>query len=270
MERLTETQRRILTVLCRPCAGESRFARPASNSEIAGEVFLSVDAVKAHLRALYKKFGVESLPHTEKRTALVEIVLGSGLLDAGETPIPMPPRGRRAGAERRTMLVSFSAVAALALGGLALSGATSGDSAGSPAGPIPSRAEYTRAVDSFCRMALGDPGPGSRDRAALARAHLREIETVRGRVDSLTPPAGRDRALTRFRRGLERAADYTSAVAEAPPPAGSGRGAGLVAELTLAAGQVEAGALGYGLGPPCLAVGDVVAASARNAAGPPP
>ena len=269
MERLTETQRRILTALCRPCTGESRFARPASNSEIAGEVYLSVDAVKAHLRALYKKFGVEALPHNEKRTALVEIVLDSGLLDAADSPPAGEAAGREHRRERRTMLVSLSAVAALAVGGLAVSAAISGDSAGAPEGPPPSKAEYTRAVDGYCEMALRDPEPSGPGRAALALGQLRVIETVRGRVESLTPPDGRDLALTRFRRGLERAADYTSAVAEAPPPAGSGRGAELVAELTLAAGQVEAGALGYGLGADCLEVGDVVAASARNAAGPP-
>ena len=43
----------------------------------------------------------------------------------------------------------------------------------------------------------------------------------------------------------------------------------MVAELTFAAGQVQAGALGYGLGPDCSKVGDVVARSAQNAAGTP-
>src|SRR5205823_11020520 len=47
---LTPTQRKILLALCRPYkSGE--FAAPATNGQIAAEVFLSVDAVKAHLRA---------------------------------------------------------------------------------------------------------------------------------------------------------------------------------------------------------------------------
>src|SRR3954447_19718067 len=78
--RLTDTQRQILTALCRPCIGKNRYATPATNQAIAGEVYLSVDAVKAHLRALYRKFGVEPLPHNQKRARLVELVLEGGLL----------------------------------------------------------------------------------------------------------------------------------------------------------------------------------------------
>ena len=82
----------------------------------------------------------------------------------------------------------------------------------------------------------------------------------------MAPPAGRNRALERFLDGLRTAADNTSVVAEDPPPAGSRAQADVVAELTFAAGQVQAGALGYRLGPDCVAIGDLVARSARNAA----
>src|SRR6476659_2406316 len=85
-QRLTETQRRILPPLCRPCAEGSRYATPATNQEIAGEVYLSVDAVKAHLRALFRKFGVEDLPHNQKRARLVELVLEGGYLETGPPP----------------------------------------------------------------------------------------------------------------------------------------------------------------------------------------
>ena len=46
---LTETQRRVLVALCRPLQ-DSAYATPATNREIADEIHLSVDAVKAHLR----------------------------------------------------------------------------------------------------------------------------------------------------------------------------------------------------------------------------
>src|SRR5712671_2473818 len=72
---LTDTQHRILEALCRPASGGSRFSTPATNQEIAAEVFLSVDAVKAHLRTLYRKFGIEDLPHNQKRARLVELVV---------------------------------------------------------------------------------------------------------------------------------------------------------------------------------------------------
>jgi DNA-binding CsgD family transcriptional regulator len=77
---LTESQRKILVALCRPFREGSRYATPATNQQIADEVFLSVDAVKGHLRALFEKFGVEALPQNQKRVALVERALQSGLV----------------------------------------------------------------------------------------------------------------------------------------------------------------------------------------------
>jgi hypothetical protein len=76
---LTETQRKLLIALCRPIV-ESSTATPATNPQIAAEVHLSVDAVKAHMRQLFERFGLEALPQNEKRTRLVTVVLGSGLL----------------------------------------------------------------------------------------------------------------------------------------------------------------------------------------------
>jgi hypothetical protein len=45
-------------------------------------VYLSVDAVKAHLRILFDRFGVGDLPQNEKRSRLVSIVISSGALAA--------------------------------------------------------------------------------------------------------------------------------------------------------------------------------------------
>ena len=78
---LTEMQRKVLIALCRPVI-ESSSATPATNPQIAGEVFLSVDAVKAQLRVLFERFGVGELPQNEKRSRLVSIVLGAGVLVA--------------------------------------------------------------------------------------------------------------------------------------------------------------------------------------------
>jgi pSer/pThr/pTyr-binding forkhead associated (FHA) protein len=77
---VTETQRRVLVALCRPFATGSEFATPASNKQIAEEVFLSVDAVKANLRALFDKFEVGDLPQNRKRVRLAELALRSGVI----------------------------------------------------------------------------------------------------------------------------------------------------------------------------------------------
>ena len=75
---LTETHRKLLIALCRPCRVGS--ATPATNPQIAAEVHLSVDAVKAHMRHLFDRFELGDMPQNEKRQQLVAIVLGSGLL----------------------------------------------------------------------------------------------------------------------------------------------------------------------------------------------
>jgi predicted component of type VI protein secretion system len=77
---LSATQRQIVTALCRPYKHDDPYATPASNQQIADELFLSVDAVKTHLRTLFQKFGIEDLPQNQKRVKLVERVLGLGLV----------------------------------------------------------------------------------------------------------------------------------------------------------------------------------------------
>ncbi len=79
-EKLTDTQRRILIALCRPFRDGSQYATPATNQQVADEVFLSVDAVKGHLRTLFEKFEVGDLPQNQKRVRLVELTLRSGLI----------------------------------------------------------------------------------------------------------------------------------------------------------------------------------------------
>jgi hypothetical protein len=78
--RLSETQRAILLALCRPYAESGGFAVPASNQQIAREVFLGVDAVKRHLRALFGQFGLGELPQNQKRARLAELALRLGIV----------------------------------------------------------------------------------------------------------------------------------------------------------------------------------------------
>lgn len=77
---LTENQRRVLVALCRPYRDDSSFATPATNQQIAAELFLSVDAVKMHLRTLFVKFELGHLPQNEKRARLAECALQYGVV----------------------------------------------------------------------------------------------------------------------------------------------------------------------------------------------
>lgn len=81
---LTPAQKRVLVSLCRPFKESAMFATPPTNDQIAGELFLSVDAVKKHLRALFEKFGVEHLPQNEKRARLVERAFAGGFISERE------------------------------------------------------------------------------------------------------------------------------------------------------------------------------------------
>lgn len=76
---LTDTQRRVLIALCRPYRDGS-FATPATNQQVADEVFLSVDAVKMHLRTLFAKFELGQLPQNQKRAKLAENALQFGVI----------------------------------------------------------------------------------------------------------------------------------------------------------------------------------------------
>jgi hypothetical protein len=77
---LSPTQRQILSALCRPYKHETPYATPASNQQVAGELFLSVDAVKTHLRTLFQKFHIEDLPQNQKRAKLVERAFALGIV----------------------------------------------------------------------------------------------------------------------------------------------------------------------------------------------
>jgi pSer/pThr/pTyr-binding forkhead associated (FHA) protein len=76
---LSSTQRAVLAALCRPYK-ETELATPSTNQQIADELFLSVDAVKAHLRTLFGYFGVQHLPQNQKRSYLAMRALQDGVV----------------------------------------------------------------------------------------------------------------------------------------------------------------------------------------------
>lgn len=77
---LTHTQQDVLVALCRPYKHNTGFANPAPNQQIAEQLYLSVDAIKTHLRALFTIFAVEDLPPNQKRVRLVERAMSSGII----------------------------------------------------------------------------------------------------------------------------------------------------------------------------------------------
>lgn len=283
--RLTDTQLAILAALCRPVAAGNHYATPATNQEVADEVFLGVDAVKGHLRTLYRKFGIEDLAHNQKRARLVELAIEGGYIEAAappsaraDVPLGSVEAARRAEREAaaarparaRRPLGPYITLAVLILVVIGSTLAISGVFNSSPsAPPAPSPAAFRTEVAGYCRLALGGAPDSARgSRAERARDYLEAIETMRGRFDSLVQPTLPSIAIERFQTGLTTAANYTADVAQAPPAAGSRAEARDVSELTFAAGQVQAGAVGYGFGHDCVAVGDLVARSAENAAAP--
>jgi pSer/pThr/pTyr-binding forkhead associated (FHA) protein len=81
---LSPLQRRVLLALARPCHDPGSLNTPASNQRIAEELCYSVEAVKAHLRVLFRKFGVDRLPQGQKRLKLVEQAFRTGAISPRE------------------------------------------------------------------------------------------------------------------------------------------------------------------------------------------
>jgi predicted component of type VI protein secretion system len=77
---LSEIQRRMLLALARPCQDYPSLNPPASNQQIARELSYSVASVKAHLRVLFHKFGLDHLPQNQKRLKLVDQAFRTGTI----------------------------------------------------------------------------------------------------------------------------------------------------------------------------------------------
>ena len=75
--RLSEAQLRVLVALCGLPDGGIR-----SNREIAEELFLGVETVKSHLRAMFELFGLGDLPQNRKRAELARRAVETGLVRA--------------------------------------------------------------------------------------------------------------------------------------------------------------------------------------------
>jgi pSer/pThr/pTyr-binding forkhead associated (FHA) protein len=78
--RLSTTQRRVLTALCRPHKGRSGLAHPATDEQIAEELVLSLGEVRAHLKVLCAKLDLDGAPGMEMRARLVERAFSTGLV----------------------------------------------------------------------------------------------------------------------------------------------------------------------------------------------
>jgi hypothetical protein len=77
---VTPAQRRVLVELCRPLLDPGEGVAPPSNREIADELTVSVEAVRSHLKVLFKLFEVPDLPQNRKRAELARRALASGVV----------------------------------------------------------------------------------------------------------------------------------------------------------------------------------------------
>jgi len=76
---VTPAQHRVLVALCRPLLdprGEAATAQ--SNGEIAAELTISVEAVRSHMKQLFRQFEVPDLPQNRKRAELAHRAVTSG------------------------------------------------------------------------------------------------------------------------------------------------------------------------------------------------
>ncbi len=78
---VTAAQRRVLLVLCRPLLESADVASmPPSNPEIAKELTVSVEAVRSHMKTLFKLFGIPELPPNRKRVELARRAIAAGIV----------------------------------------------------------------------------------------------------------------------------------------------------------------------------------------------
>lgn len=84
---VSTAQRRVLVALCRPLLEAiDEAGTPPSNREIATELTVSVEAVRSHLKTLFKLFEVPDLPQNRKRAELARRALASGVVTPRDLP----------------------------------------------------------------------------------------------------------------------------------------------------------------------------------------
>jgi pSer/pThr/pTyr-binding forkhead associated (FHA) protein len=76
---VTPAQRRVLVALCRRFILD-RNPTPPTNADLAADLFLSIDSVKTHLRALFEAFDLTEVPDRQKRTALIDRAVRAGVV----------------------------------------------------------------------------------------------------------------------------------------------------------------------------------------------
>lgn len=78
---VTAAQRRVLVALCRPLIeADGVPGAPPSNAEIGAALTISVEAVRTHLKTLFKLFEVPDLPQNRKRAELARRALAAGVV----------------------------------------------------------------------------------------------------------------------------------------------------------------------------------------------
>jgi hypothetical protein len=119
-DQLSQRERDVIDALNRPLREDGPGAAPATNQKIAGEVFLSLDAVKGHLRTIYAKLGLDELPQNQKRTELARLAHSGELesLLAERAAAAEEAAAATAAAERRHGWRQLTPT--MVLGGLAL------------------------------------------------------------------------------------------------------------------------------------------------------
>jgi pSer/pThr/pTyr-binding forkhead associated (FHA) protein len=78
---VSPAQRRVLVALCRPYLINGTLS-PPGNAVLADELFLSVDSIKTHLRALFDAFDLGEATTRQKRAALVERAVRLGIVSS--------------------------------------------------------------------------------------------------------------------------------------------------------------------------------------------
>jgi pSer/pThr/pTyr-binding forkhead associated (FHA) protein len=78
---ITPSQQRVLVALCRPLLDSPEpGATPPSNAELAGDVGISTEAVRSHMKTLFKLFEIPDLPQNRKRAELARRALAAGVV----------------------------------------------------------------------------------------------------------------------------------------------------------------------------------------------
>lgn len=79
---IPEGRRRVLVALCAPMLTGDGMKLPPSNIDIAEQLFISVDTVKSHMRALFEHFEIGDESRNVKRVMLAEQAIREGAVTA--------------------------------------------------------------------------------------------------------------------------------------------------------------------------------------------